>query len=62
MTAIDMTILNLELDYAKPKIDIIEAAKAARIKAWGHRKDSIVKREKKRIVKLHTRNNLAKRN
>ena len=62
MTAIDMTILNLELDYVKPKIDIIEAAKAARIKAWGHRKDSIVKREKKRIVKLHTRNNLAKRN
>ena len=57
MTDLDQQFLNLKIDYPKPKIDLMEAGKKARQKIWGHRKNDFVKKENKRIIKTHTRNN-----
>tara|TARA_B100001115_G_scaffold184839_1_gene189275 strand:+ start:2063 stop:3547 length:1485 start_codon:yes stop_codon:yes gene_type:complete len=57
MTILDQQFLNLKIDYPKPKIDLMEAGKKARKKLWEHRKNNLVKKENKRIIKTHTRNN-----
>ena len=57
MTDLDQQFLNLKIDYPKPKIDLMGAAKKARQKIWGHRKNDFVKKENKRIIITHTRNN-----
>lgn len=40
-------------DYPAPIIDIAAASKAARTKIWSHRKNDMVKQEKKRILQKH---------
>jgi len=59
MTMMEQQIVGFELgkDYPKPIIDLVEAGKIARKKIWGHKKNEIVKQEKIRIVRTHTRNN-----
>lgn len=44
-------------DYPLPIIDVEDAAKYGRDKIWTHRKNDLVQKEKKRIIKKHTRNN-----
>ena len=56
-TMIDLIDCGIELgkDYPTPIVDLKETAKVAREKIWGHRKRPEVKENKRRIVKLHTR-------
>lgn len=42
-------------DYPAPLVDLKERGKTARAKIWGHRNQPEVKRENKRILKIHTR-------
>ena len=44
-------------DYSSPVVDIQESSRVARQKIWGHRKNELVKRERKRLLETHTRNN-----
>ena len=48
-------------DYPTPSVDVLEAARSARQRIWGHRKDSLVQTERQRILKTHTRNRLSSR-
>ncbi|AZQ61867.1 deoxyribodipyrimidine photo-lyase [Flammeovirga pectinis] len=62
MTRLDRAFNNLgDLEYPDPIVDLIESGKKARTRIWGHRKESAVKEDKKRILVLHTRNNLNKK-
>lgn len=56
-TMIDLIDCDVELgkDYPLPIVDLKETAKVAREKIWGHRKKPEVRENKRRIVKLHTR-------
>lgn len=47
--------------YPKPIVDVARAGKRARDKIWGHRKHPKVQAENRRIIILHTRNNMFKR-
>ena len=60
ITELDKEFQNIKLNYQKPVIDLINAGKRARKKIWGHRNDPIVKKENKRILKLHVRRKLIK--
>lgn len=42
-------------DYPWPVVNIETAAKQARDKIWGHRKNDLVKQENNRILRIHTR-------
>lgn len=55
MTEIDKAFHNVEFNYPAPLVDLVESGKAARKKIWGHRANEVVKREKQRILKTHTR-------
>ena len=44
-------------DYPVPIVDIQESSRIARQKIWGHRKNELVKKERKRLLETHTRNN-----
>lgn len=55
MTDIDKAFHNVEFDYPKPIVDLQTSGKIARQKIWGHRKNELVKKEKQRILKTHTR-------
>lgn len=55
MTDIDKAFPNLEFDYPKPIVDLQTSGKIARQKIWGHRKNELVKKEKQRILQIHTR-------
>ena len=57
MTLLDRQFHNISSDCIEPMIDIIEVAKQARKKIWGHRRNKEVRIESKRIVITHTRNN-----
>jgi deoxyribodipyrimidine photo-lyase len=46
---------DLQVDYPKPLVDLEESGKSARNKIWGHRKNELVKKEKKRILNTHVR-------
>ncbi len=56
-TAIDLIDCGITLgkDYPLPIVDLKETAKVAREKIWGHRKKPEVKQNRRRIIKLHTR-------
>jgi deoxyribodipyrimidine photo-lyase len=43
-------------DYPAPIVDLEASGKLARQKIWGHRKNTTVKKEKRRIIETHTRN------
>lgn len=43
-------------DYPLPIVDHLESARQARKKIWGHRKNELVRAERDRILKTHTRN------
>jgi deoxyribodipyrimidine photo-lyase len=59
MTPLEQQMNGFDLgkDYPHPIIDLVAAGKKARQKIWGHRKNDLVKQEKKRILQTHTRNN-----
>jgi deoxyribodipyrimidine photo-lyase len=46
--------VKLGIDYPYPLVDLEQAGKLARDKIWGHRKQSLVQTESKRIVLKHT--------
>ncbi|HBO15199.1 MAG TPA: deoxyribodipyrimidine photolyase [Porticoccaceae bacterium] len=46
----------LGIDYPLPIVDIHVSGAQARDKLWGHRRHPLVSREKKRLLKTHTRN------
>lgn len=54
-TPIDWQLPDGELHYPTPVVDYKAAAKVARDKIWGHRKNEAVKKENKRILGLHVR-------
>ena len=53
--------LKLGEDYPYPIVDLTESGQKARKKIWGHRSHPMVKKEKERILKKHTRNTKARR-
>jgi deoxyribodipyrimidine photo-lyase len=55
------TGFTLDKDYPRPPVDLEESGRRARKKIWGHRSHELVKKETRRIVKTHTRNNKSKR-
>jgi deoxyribodipyrimidine photo-lyase len=57
MTEREQEIYHLKIgyDYPYPLVDNQISARAARQKIWGHRKNELVKQEKKRILATHTR-------
>lgn len=61
MTAMERQLYNISDEYPDPIVNISASAKKARDKVWGHRKNKLVKAEKNRIVKLHTRDHGNKR-
>lgn len=42
-------------DYPSPLIDLKVSTQKAKDKIWGHRKNELVKEEKKRILETHVR-------
>jgi len=60
LTEMDKKFYSLELTYPKPIVDLTASAKIAKAKIWGHRSDPAVKKEKKRLIATHTRNNKRK--
>lgn len=61
LSPIDKELYDLKPPYTNPVIDVAETGKRARAKIWGHRKNSKVKEENKRIVATHTRQRSARR-
>ena len=57
MTLLDRQLYNIPTDFIEPLVDVVEVAKQARKKIWGHRRNKEVRIESKRIVVTHTRNN-----
>ncbi len=57
MTILEQEMHGVQLAYPKPIVDLNHAAKIAREKIWGHRKNPTVKQENQRIIQTHTRNN-----
>ena len=57
MTILDRQLYNIPTDFIEPLVDVVEVAKQARKKIWGHRRNKEVRIESKRIVVTHTRNN-----
>ncbi|MBR9860788.1 deoxyribodipyrimidine photo-lyase [bacterium] len=57
MTIMEQQFAGIEIgkDYPYPIVDLVESGKNARTKIWGHRKRPEVKKEKQRILELHTR-------
>jgi deoxyribodipyrimidine photo-lyase len=55
ITEMDKMFYDLQIDYPKPLVDLEESGKSARNKIWGHRKNELVKKEKKRILNTHVR-------
>lgn len=57
LTIMEQNFYNVGLgsDYPLPLVDHVEAGRNARKKIWGHRKNSLVQKEKKRILHTHTR-------
>lgn len=58
MTALDQAFcaINIGVDYPYPVVNLVESGKRAREKIWGHRTNSLVKKERIRLIKKHTRN------
>ena len=62
MTEMDQEFCGVHIgnDYPEPLFELEESAKAAREKIYGHRKNDLVKKEKKRIISVHTRNDFSR--
>ncbi len=63
MTPMDQTFNGVVLgqDYPYPIVDVIESARIARDKIWGHKKHPAVQRDKQRILNTHVNNNRKQR-
>lgn len=61
MTELDKSFMEVNHDYPAPVIDVAENGKRARAKLWSFRKHQEVRKEGRRIVETHTRNNRNKR-
>ncbi len=61
ITQMEKEMMDLHFDYKAPLVDLMATGKIARAKIWGHRNNDLVKKENKRIVITHTRNNAVKR-
>jgi deoxyribodipyrimidine photo-lyase len=63
MTALDQEFCGVIMgrDYPLPIVDIEESARAAKLKIYGHKENELVKKEKIRILSVHTRNGASKR-
>jgi len=63
MTALDQEFCGVIMgrDYPLPIVDIEESARAAKLKIYGHKENELVKKEKIRILSVHTRNVASKR-
>jgi deoxyribodipyrimidine photo-lyase len=59
MTDMDQILLQIDLEkiYPMPIVDLEKSGQAARNKIWNHRKEDVVKQEKKRILATHVRPN-----
>ena len=57
MSSMEQTFYNVNIgkDYPLPIVNISSSGKQARDKIWGHRSDPLVKMEKARILRTHTR-------
>ncbi len=62
MTLLDKEFNNIKLEYPMPVVDLSKTGKIAREKIWGHRNNPIVKKENSRILNLHVRKNIVKKN
>lgn len=56
LTELDKQMYGIEYEYPEPLVDLIQSGKKARTKIWGYKKKEEVKKEARRIVKIHTRN------
>ncbi len=61
MTALDRQFAGVTIDYPDPIVDVTQAARYAREKLWGHRENTAVISENRRILKTHVRPNSRKR-
>lgn len=59
MTRMDQIFIQFELEktYPLPIVDLVKSGQIARDKIWNHRKQEVVKQEKKRILATHVRPN-----
>ena len=59
MTHMDQIFIQIELEkiYPLPIVDLVKSGQIARDKIWNHRKQEVVKEEKKRILAIHIRPN-----
>ena len=55
LTELDLQMNDIKCEYPKPLVDLVHSGKKARTKIWSYKKSDEVKKEAKRIVKLHTR-------
>ena len=55
MTVIDKAFHQLKTTYPNPIVNLETSRKMARKKIWGHRNNELVKKERQRILKTHTR-------
>lgn len=55
LTDLDLQMNDIKCEYPKPLVDLVHSGKKARTKIWSYKKSDEVKKEAKRIVKLHTR-------
>jgi deoxyribodipyrimidine photo-lyase len=62
MNALEQELYSVKLgeDYPFPVVDLVESGKRARSAIWGHRAHPEVRKEKQRILKIHTRNNVSR--
>ena len=58
MTELDQAFCTIKIgiDYPFPIVDLTESGKVAREKIWGHRTNALVRKERLRLIKKHTRN------
>lgn len=56
LTTLEKSLHGIKDHYPSPIIEIDAAAKKARTKIWGHRKNHTVQKEKSRILNKHVRN------
>ena len=63
LSKIEQSLYGIKIgeDYPEPIVDLSESGKQARKKIWGHRSHPMVKQEKERILKKHTRNTKIRR-
>ena len=56
MTPLDRAFSGVEIDYPSPAVELLESGRMARKRIWGHRRNTDVKNESRRILQRHVRN------